>query len=354
MLGRSLAASCLLAALPALPGPAVAQPAAAATAAPRGEVAVREVILTDQTRRYSVPIKVGSVAIEAGLDTGSTGLRVLPGVLGAADAKESSRSESYSYGAGAQLDGVAGDAVLSIGGVSGASSLELVREVGCSNIKSNCAAGRVSIAQYGIQGDGLPDQGFKAILGTNMASTRIANPFIAMGVRRWIVELPRPGEHAPGRIVLNPTDAEVEGFTLFKLDSGLSGGMHDALSGCLINGVSKAKVCGPVTLDSGAPGIHVQNAGLGHASWQDGAPATLAFYDAGGRPLAAVALSVGQRSQASHVEFSENPRRRGVAILSGLTVYFAYSVLYDAEHQAVGLKARPPAPGGPKAFAPAG
>jgi hypothetical protein len=29
-------------------------------------------------------------------------------------------------------------------------------------------------------------------------------------------------------------------------------------------------------------------------------------------------------------------------------------VLYDAEHQAVGLKARPPAPGGPKAFAPAG
>jgi hypothetical protein len=346
---RLFVAAGLLSALAALSGAAAAQPA------PRGEAAIREVILSNGTRRYAVPIKVGSVAIEAGLDTGSTGLRVLPGVLADADAKDGGHSETYSYGSGAELQGVAGEGVISIGGVSGPSSLQLVRRVGCVVSLPRCPASRVSATQYGVQGDGLPGEGFKAILGTNLSSTRIANPFVAIGVHRWIVELPRPGETAPGRIVLNPTDAEVADYTVFALNpnlAGRGGGLHDAIPGCLVNAATKAKACGAVMLDSGAPGLRLENAGLGSTPWREGADAILAFYDPAGHLQAAEALTIGRREQASRLQFVEEPRRQGTTIFSGLTVYFAYSVLYDADHQNVGLKARAPAAGGPKAIAP--
>jgi hypothetical protein len=350
---RRFAALCFPVAFAALSGLACAQPAPA----PRGELVIREVILSDGARRYVVPVKVGAVAIDAGLDTGSTGLRVLPGVLSEADAKDGGHGETYAYGSGAELEGVVGEGEVAVGGLSGRSTLQLVRRVGCVISIPRCPASRVSAAEYGIEGDGLPGQGFKAILGINMSSTRIANPFTAVGARRWIVELPRPGEGAPGRIILNPTDAEVAGFALFALNpnlAGLGGGLHDAIPGCLINIASKEKACGAVTMDSGAPGIDVQNANLGSRAWPDGTAAILGFYDTAGHPQAAETLTVGLRQQASHLTFSDNPRRRGTAIFSGLTVYFAYSVLYDADHQSVGLKARPAAAGGPKAVVPGG
>jgi len=58
-------------------------------------------------------------------------------------------------------------------------------------------ASLVSAAQYGIQGDGLPGEGFVAIMGVNMGHDPVPNPLIALGVKRWIVELPRPGETTP-------------------------------------------------------------------------------------------------------------------------------------------------------------
>lgn len=36
---------------------------------------------------------------------------------------------------------------------------------------------------------------------------------IALGVVRWIIELPEPGSTSPGRLILDPTDDEVAGFT---------------------------------------------------------------------------------------------------------------------------------------------
>ncbi len=324
------------------------------TPAARGEVPIREVVLSNGERRYVAPLTVGAVAIEAGLDTGSTGLRILPGVVGEVDAKDIGGSEDYSYGSGAELRGSKGQAVVSVGGVSGSTTVQLVHSAGCVAAKPRCPASRVALAQYGIQGDGLPGEGFKAILGINMSHTRIDNPFVAIGARRWIVELPRPGEQTPGRIILNPTDAEVAGFTLFSLNpnlSGLGGGRHDAIPGCLLNDMGKAKVCGAVTLDSGAPGIAVRNGGLGTTPWANGTKATFAFYDNAGHLRAAETFVIGQRTHASHLEFSDEPRVSGATIFSGLTVYFAFDVLYDAEHQAVGLKARPQAPGGPAAVA---
>ena len=53
----------------------------------------------------------------------------------------------------------------------------------------------MALKDYGIASDGLPGEGFKAILGIDMARGRGRQPASRfLGARRWIVELPRPGE----------------------------------------------------------------------------------------------------------------------------------------------------------------
>lgn len=316
----------------------------------RAEIPIREVTLSDGARRYAVPITVGAAEILAGLDTGSTGLRILPGVLPDGAARPTGQSDSYSYGSGAKFDGAVAKAAVSVGGLRGDAAVQLIERVGCTDEKPRCAAGAIAPARYGIQGDGLPGEGFKAILGVNMADADAANVFKAVGARRWIVELPRPGEPGEGRLVLNPTDAEVQGFVSLPILDRFSdrrGGAHDAVAGCLINDASHAKLCGAVVLDTGAPGLEVIGADIARSPWPNETPATLVFTDADGRPRAAERLVIGRRDHASHLSFVQRDRVPLTLILSGLTPYFAYAVLYDPAHGTVGLKPRPPTAGGP-------
>lgn len=325
------------------------------TPAVRTEVPVREVVLSNGTRRYAVLITVGATAIEAGLDTGSSGLRLVPGAVPETDARPTGRSDTYSYGAGAKLDGVVGEAQVAVGALQGATTVQIVRRVGCTADKPRCAAASIPVAQYGIQGDGLPGEGFKAILGVNMARAEIPGLFAGIGARRWIVELPRPGEDAPGRIVLNPTDAEAAGYTPLPVTPRFSeqkGGLHDAVAGCLEIAASGHRICGAVMLDTGAPGLRVLSPDAPSAAWPDGTPATLLLADAQGRVKATEALVIGQRAQASHLTFERRSQSPAPAIFAGLLPYFAFSVLYDPEHGTVAFKARPQALGGPQGATP--
>src|SRR5947208_2231838 len=85
---RRAAASFLLA-LAILAPPATAQAPPART-----ELPIHAVKLSNGAVRFGVPIRIGATALEAALDTGSTGLRVLPGALAAADAAASDEPES--------------------------------------------------------------------------------------------------------------------------------------------------------------------------------------------------------------------------------------------------------------------
>src|SRR4051812_1605151 len=256
MTRRPFAAAAALALLAFSAMTAGAQPPPAP--APRAELPIREVMLSNGARRYAIPLKVGDLAMEAGLDTGSTGLRILPGGLGPRDAVPSTREETYAYPSGSRYDGVAGEARLSLGGLSGRAPVQLIQRLGCVPRYPRCPVSRVPAEQYGVQSDGLPNEGFRAILGANMAPARIGNPFIALGARRWIVELPRPGEAQPGRLILNPTDAELAGYIAVPLAAiharQEGGGLHDSVPGCLVNTRTQARACGAVLLDSGAPG----------------------------------------------------------------------------------------------------
>jgi len=327
-----------------------------AAPAPRTEVAIREVRLSNGARRYAVPISIGRTAMLVSLDTGSTGLRILPGALGPSDATASAEPESYGYASGSRYEGVVGQASIAMGEAKGTAPVHLIRSIGCYAYLPHCPASRTTLPQYGIASDGLPGEGFKAILGIDMAPGRVGNPLLSLGVRRWIVELPRPGE-GDGRLILNPSEAETEGYALVPLAAPYAhqrgGGLHDAVPGCLSNAVTGDRACGVVLMDTGAPGLSVANGRLEAAPWPDGTTAALELFDATGALAARAAMTVGLRDQGTRLTYRQEARVFGVVIYAGVAPYYAYSVLYDPRRQMIGLKPRPPgpAPDGPRAVA---
>jgi hypothetical protein len=328
---------------------------AAPNVAVRSEAPIVQSTLSNGARRYAVPVRVGATTLMTALDTGSTGLRILPGVLGAADAAVSDEPETYGYASGSRYEGLVGQAELAIGGAQGTGPVHLIKTIGCYSYLPHCPASRTTLAQYGIASDGLPGEGFKAILGIDMAPGRVGNPLRSMGVRRWIVELPRPGE-GDGRLILNPTDAETEGYAMVPLAAPYAhergGGLHDAVPGCLSNPALGARACGVVLMDTGGAGLQVANGRLG-APWPDGTEVVLDLFDSVGGVAARAALTVGRRDQGTRLSFRQEGRVQGVVIYAGIAPYLAYSVLYDARRQMIGLKPRPPGAAGdaPRAVA---
>jgi len=327
---------------------ALAVPAAAQVApAPRAEAPIVESRLSSGALRYAVPIQVGATRLMASLDTGSTGLRILPGALGPGDAAALAEPETYGYASGSRYEGVVGEASLGMGGLAGRAFVHLIGSIGCFAYLPHCPASRTTIERYGIASDGLPGEGFKAILGIDMAPGRVGNPLRALGVRRWIVELPRPGE-GRGRLILNPTDAEVAGYAMAPLAAPYAhergGGLHDAVPGCLANAATHARACGVVLLDTGAPGLSVANGRLDGGPWPDGSTAALEIFDARGGMAARALMTVGDRDQGTRMSLRREARVYGVVIYAGVAPYFAYSVLYDTRRQMIGLKPRTSAP----------
>nr|MEA2797653.1 hypothetical protein [Phenylobacterium sp.] len=347
MAGRlfALSLSLLAAAFPAYTAPAA-----------RSEAPIRQTVLSNGALRYAVPIRVGRTELMASLDTGSTGLRILPGVLRPADVAVSAEPETYGYASGSRYEGVVGEATVALGAAQGTAPVHLIRTIGCFAYLPRCPASRTTLAQYGIASDGLPGEGFKAIIGIDMAPGRVGNPLRSLSVRRWIVELPRPGE-GDGRLILNPTEAETQGYAMLPLAAPYAhergGGLHDAVPGCLSNNATHARACGVVLMDTGARGLSVANGRLDGEPWPSGTAAALDLFDARGGLAARAALTIGLRDQGTRLTWRRETRVFGVVIYAGVAPYFAYSVLYDAGRQTIGLKPRPPGPAadGPRALA---
>jgi hypothetical protein len=324
-------------------------PLAAAAQPARSEAPIVQSTLSNGAHRYAVPVQVGGTPMLASLDTGSTGLRILPGALRPGDAAASDDPETYGYASGSRYEGVASEAVLIIGGAKGRAFVHLIRTIGCFAYLPHCPASRTTLDRYGIAGDGLPGEGFKAILGIDMAPGKVGNPLRALGARRWIVELPRPGE-GDGRLILNPTDAEIAGFVTVPLAAPYAhepgGGLHDAVPGCLANATTHARACGVVLMDTGAPGLAVANARADTGPWPDGSTAHLELFDTTGGLAVRAAFTTGQRDLGTRMAWRRERRVAGVVIYAGTAPYFAYSVLYDPRRQTIGLKPRPQTPDG--------
>lgn len=300
-------------------------PIAAPALAQRAELPVHEVDLPNGDRRFATTITIDGQPVEVGIDTGSTGLRVLPRGLGASGAAAKGPKLSYSYGAGTGFDGEAITVPVAAGAVSGQVKLMRITAVGCVGGHPDCPVAHADLSAYGIQGDGIAGRGFAAILGIRLKRDPIDNPFVQLGVHRWIVELPRtPGES--GRIVLNPDDAEVAGYAPVEIDA------DGTTAGCL---VGPDRVCGRAFLDSGAAGLRVIRAAP-LRPWPNGTPATITV--GSGAAAQSMAVTIGRRDQASGLRYA--PGGPDTRLSLGFAPYYHWSVLYDAEHHRIGFKPR--------------
>lgn len=297
-------------------------------AQPRAELPIAEVDYAGD-RRYVVTIDIAGQPVQAGLDTGSTGLRVLPRAMPTGGKR--GEHVHYGYSSGIGFDGHVVTVPVALGGDAGNAKVMGVEKVACDRPEAQCGNFHLDIASYGILGDGVAGQGFPAILGIGFKADAVDNPLTELGVHRWIVELPRPGDGRPGRLILNPTDEEIAGYQRLKLS-----GEGNQIDGCLVGTSAAGRVCAPTIFDSGAPGIRL--IGLSGTPWPRGTAIDVQLSD--GRQKVDMPLVIGRRDLASGMMIQPGARDRPPMISLGLAPYFHWSVLYDADTHEIGLRGR--------------
>jgi hypothetical protein len=235
----------------------------AAQTTPRVEAPISQRRLSDGVIRYSVPVRVdGGRAIEAMLDTGSFGLRVMLGAVAPQRYQPMPVVRRYHFASGVVLEGMLAKADVAVGDAKTGAPvvIQIVQSVRCAALKPNCPAAWLDAADYRIGGDGLRREGFTAILGLSMRappmSSPALNPLDFIGDRRWIIVLPRPGDDAPGKLIINPDPHDLAGFQTFpvSLQDAASGGpalRESEMPGCLDARAPNQDACPPIPMDSG-------------------------------------------------------------------------------------------------------
>ena len=231
----------------------------------RVEVPISQLKLSDGAIRYSVPVRLGGGRmIKAMLDTGSFGLRVMHGVVPPQRYQSMPEVRRYRFGSGVVFEGKLVKADIEVGDAKTGEPvvIQIVQSVRCGALKPDCPAARLDTADYRIGGDGLPREGFMAILGLSMRSPPVSspalNPLDFIGDRRWIIVLPRPGDAAPGKLIINPDQTEIAGFQNFPVSlhpdaaSGGSALRETQMPGCLDGRATDQDDCRPVPMDTGA------------------------------------------------------------------------------------------------------
>ena len=278
----------------------------------------------------------------AGLDSGSGGLRLLPDAQHGLRPTEDPSQRTYRYAAGISITGPVALADVAFGAVQGTIKVQAIQKVGCNRPDGPCAVGARPIGQYGFFSAKQPNRGFKAMLGAiPNPEGGIVNPWMELGVRRWIISLPRPGEGRPGRLILNPTPADTAGFR-----PAPSSVKPWQLATCVErHGSQPRRVCGTNLLDTGAAGqFQLVNAER-DGGWTPGTPLVI---DIGQGDPSDIRFGVrlGDERQGLKFAIGRNAQHPGIAVLSGAAVDYACDVMWDADRQQMLLRPRPPYPGG--------
>lgn len=234
----------------------------------RVEVPIYQRVLSDGDVRYFVNVRIGGgQPVAAMLDTGSFGLRVLASALAPAQYQPSDIVRRFFFGSGVVYTGELAKAEVAIGDASTGAPviIQVIGSVACAPRRPFCPAARLDPSRYRIGGDGLPGEGFSAILGLSLRAPAVPNaalnPLMSFGNRKWIVKLPLPGQTAPGTLVVNPTEADLREFRLIRLQSApawneAGGGrprlIDGVIPGCLDTAAQEPETCPPVKLDTGS------------------------------------------------------------------------------------------------------
>ncbi len=311
----------------------IAAPAAAGPALARTELPIRDVVQPGGAHRYAVTIRIAGAPVEVALDTGSTGLRVLPRALPPDALRAQGHAVRISYNSGTRFTGPAIDLPVGLGDAPDqVVTVQRIDAVDCREQMPGCAASRVSGEAFGIEGGGVPGQGFAAIMGIGLQANAVPNPLRTAGAHRWIVELPRPGDGTPGRLILNPDDSELSTYRRFRMTDDEA----NHVAGCLAL-AGEPPICGLAEIDTGAPGLRIASADA-HEPVRPGTAAEIAIGDSTASLRATV--ETGRRDQATRLQFERDSKARPPHLYLGIAPYFIWSVLVDADKREVGLKPR--------------
>jgi hypothetical protein len=298
---------------------------------------INQTLLPDGQIRYSIPVKISDEKpIEAMLDTGSVGLRVLVNAFpdGIEQAiLDSKKASDYSYSSGEIIAGIDTHAQIDIGR-RGDIPFQLVTEVNCLPDKPHCAASKVPAAHYRIGGNGYSQLGFSAIIGVGPVrqdGTGLSNPFTALGYRQWTIELPLPDDKAPGRLTLYAAATPMPDFTPLMSSSG------GYVPGCLIADVNQ-HVCAPILLDTGAYGVSIYLGDVTSASsWRPGSRARVSF---SGSEVPPILFNAGYRGTYTGITKFPADHHPPPMINGGVLPFLHYVILYNAQGRPIGARAR--------------
>ena len=313
-----------------------APPPARAAGARESDVPISQSIMRDGAIRYGVWVKVGERSVLALLDTGSTGLRILPSVFRGDPVGVPTEAV---FGSGARLRGVAVRMPVAIGGRAGTAAVEVVQDLDCVEERPDCDVARLGGESYLIGGDGFSSEGYSAILGIGLPfrGTDVGNPLAELGVTRWIVDLPRPYAAAEGHLILDPEPRHRDGFSMLERHGFADG------DGCVRAAPMAKEACGSVLFDTGGPAVSVSLAEIkAESAWPRGTAGAFTF-KAEGRSIPLdfeTGRTGGMIGGLVSPPAPHDPP--GAFILAGVEPYFSYDLLYEPESHRVGLKKRVP------------
>jgi hypothetical protein len=154
--------------------------------------------------------------------------------------------------------------------------------------------------------------------------------------------LPRPADTAPGTLIVNPTEADLEGFRRYKLPREslkLLGAFRASLPGCLTAADTDLHLCAPVGFDTGAPLVYAK---VGLPPPPVAAAHTPQRYKLHiGDGDGAIDIAIEETNHSGRlVYYDAEAKRKTPSINAGVFPYYSYQVFYDFAKNEIGLKKR--------------
>ena len=314
----------------------------------RLEVPIFQTRLPNGSIRYFLRLKVGDARVNAMLDSGSVGLRLLPRAVPSRAYRRMSRQCVYTFANGVELRGNFARARIALDdtGARRAIRAQVVRKLCCGSQHPNCPAEQIRRAGFRIFGEGFAGEGFRAVLGVGLRASGVDNP-LGKFADAWIIRLPLPGEEKPGSLIVGPTSYERRGFARFALvrhristPMGNAVGWQDVVPGTLTTQNPRGILRGPIALDTGAPFITVITHKEHAPDATHGREAKISFAQPRRRALM-VKFDINDRDTPGSRLFLRRPvGRQWEGIRAGILPFHSFEVLYDQKRGSIGLKAR--------------
>ncbi|UUQ63349.1 hypothetical protein NLK61_18985 [Pseudomonas fuscovaginae UPB0736] len=282
------------------------------------------------------------------LDTGSNGLRAVSAVV--PHSNTSGRKLVYSFESGSELQGTLANESLSAGGRSlGTVPVQVVNALLCTKNTPNCPVAQLDPATPFVKGvDGRSSEEFGAIMGIRLfdqAGKWVPNPLVAAGFERWVVQLPIADDQ-PGALILDPSMAELKGFTRLKVDK------NGTVAGCLNVRGGAEITCSSTVLDSGDPHVFVFSRDVEQRVLTSGKAMALVLSDTGSADSKVIFKFLSEKvgAKGGHDVLlyrpevvSTRPLKAAEAkpyINSGYLPFMHYNFLFDNEERVIGLQSR--------------